>query len=337
MWEKLKQVFHPIFIFYVLVIYIFASFIWWAYLHIQKNEQTLKDQQLIIELLDRKSGEENPIGGKELALEKLHEAHEKRNWMILGEGGVFLLLLIFGAYKIHSGFLKELQLNRQQRNFLLSITHELKSPLAGLRLSTETMLKHQLPPEKEKQLLTNSMSEIDRLKTLVENLLMAAKLEEEELSLSLLNTDLSELLGKLMSNLKQRFNGKREFIAQIEEGLSINADPFAFSTAINNLLENAVKYSDAGTEIGLLAKKQGKYIQIEVWDRGMGIAESERKKVFWKFYRVGNEETRSTKGTGLGLFIVKEILDLHKGTIALHGNEPQGSRFKISIPSSKSV
>jgi len=332
LWEKLKAVFNPILIFYFLVIYIFASFLWWSYLHLQKNEQGLNNQIAIVNLLAEKNygNGNNPETISTIA--SLKEDFKRKDQMIFGEGIVFLLLLLFGTYTIHKNFRKEIQLNRQQRNFLLSITHELKSPLAGLKLSTETLTKHDLSEEKEKRLLDNSLKDIDRLKNLVDNLLMAAKLEEEDFSLSFLSTDLNELLVKTFNPLRTKYQDLRKFEIDLEENLVVNADNFALGTAISNLLENAIKYSSEGDRIGLSAKRIGKEIEVVVWDEGIGISDADKGKVFQKFYRVGNEDTRSSKGTGLGLFIVKQLAELHQGKVRIENNQPRGSRFIMTLP-----
>lgn len=292
----------------------------------------MNNQIAIVELIAERDLGNTSNHETQSTISSLKEDFQRKNKMIYGEGIVFLLLLVFGTYKIHNSFRKEIQLNRQQRNFLLSITHELKSPLAGLKLSTETLTKHNLSEEKENRLLDNSLKDIDRLKNLVDNLLMAAKLEEDDFSLSFLPTDLNQLLANTFNPMRLKYQELRKFEIDIADDLHLEADNFALGTAFSNLLENAIKYSNEGDRIGLQAKRLGKQIEVKVWDEGIGIPAADKKKVFQKFYRVGNEDTRSSKGTGLGLFIVKQLIELHKGVIRIEDNKPKGTSFIITLP-----
>ncbi len=125
---------------------------------------------------------------------------------------------------------------------------------------------------------------------------------------------------------------KRQFTTKIEAGISFEGDPVGLTSVVTNLVENAVKYSDPGEHIKIELEKTNNNIFITVADTGQGIAERERENVFRKFYRVGNEETRSAKGTGLGLYIVKQIVEQHEGKISVIDNKPQGSVFRVEMP-----
>lgn len=326
------RLFRPLFVFYVLVLYIFASFTWWATLHVKKNKQTFQDKVRIMELEFDKEGLDLSLIPQTKSYQDLEDKLEGQNWMILGEGLVFLVLLAVGTWKIHAGFQKELMLNRQQRNFLLSITHELKSPIAGIKLALQTLLSRDIPPDKQRQLMGNSLRDANRLQNLVDNLLMAAKLENETVTFAREEQNLSELLENIYGPLQGQFGHIRQFEKNIAPDLYIAGDKTALVSIFTNLIENAVKYSEKNDQILLWANKDKEGVKVRVQDTGIGIAESERKRVFRKFYRVGNEDTRTTKGTGLGLFIVKELVERHKGRIQVKGNQPKGSQFVVSFP-----
>ena len=224
--------------------------------------------------------------------------------------------------------------HNQRRNFLLSITHELKSPIASIQLVLQTFLKRQLEKTQSDKLTQSALKEADRLNQLVSNLLLSAKLDTayepifEQLEIEELATDLIQKMKIKYPTAHFELHLKNEIPA-------IQADNFGLTSVMINLLENAVKYSPdpAKAIVTLELEKRNNTLQINVIDEGIGIAEKERKKIFEKFYRIGNEDTRHTKGTGLGLFIVQQIVKAHQGKIDLKSNpKGKGSVFMIEIP-----
>lgn len=251
--------------------------------------------------------------------------------MVLSEFSVFIILLLFGMYRLRKAINQENELDQQQKNFLLSVTHELKSPLASVKLYLQTLLKRDLDREKVNCFLKNSLSDIERLDDLVENMLMATKFENNTYTFPKEQFNFSELV-QLISN-RIRLNVQERFIfdTHIEPSIEILGDKFALSSAVSNILENAVKYSAEGSRISLNLQKDNEQILLQVIDQGIGIDDKEKKKIFQKFYRSGNEEIRDTKGTGLGLFIVKQVLDNHQAIIQVKNNKPKGSVFEVSF------
>ena len=282
----------PLTIFYILVFYVIAQLFWWA--------------TLLVEL--------QPL----------------RRGMVIGEGFVFISLMSFGAYKLHRAINKEKKINAQQKNFLLSVTHELKSPLASIKLYLQTILKRDLDKEQQQNFISKSLLDIERLADLVENMLLATRIENNSYSFPKEQFNLSQLVEKIISRLQIHVCSKEALITEIEQNVYIKGDEFALSSAITNLVENAVKYSSDCVPIYVSLKRQliGK-VNFTVADLGIGISDEEKPKIFDKFYRVGNEDTRKTKGTGLGLFIVKQVLDHHQATIKVKNNSPQGTVFDV--------
>lgn len=283
----------PITIFYVLLIYALAELIWWGYL--------------------------------------LVKTEPGRVGMILGEGSVFLVILVVGAIYFHRLLLKEKYIQAQQRNFLLSVTHELKSPLASIKLYLQTILKRDLDKEKREQFIQSSIDDIGRLDDLVENMLLASKIENRSYSFPKDEFDFSGLMLTMINRLKINVQGKREIIAEIEEQIDYVGDRFSLGSMVNNLFENAVKYSEENSRINIQLKKENDKIKLLVCDEGVGIAEDDMDKIFQKFYRAGNEMTRKTKGTGLGLFIVQQVVNNHSATISIKNNLPKGTCFEITF------
>lgn len=322
--------YNPLKTFYAVFAYILLFSFWWGYLLFEKNETAFNEK---VELSAIQFKNVNP--GKEFSTtpeyEKLHNKYARQKTMIFAEGLVFFVLLVVGFFQIRKAIMKEMELAEQQRNFLLSITHELKSPISTVKLSLQTMLKRTLEPDKTEKLLNHSLADVDRLESLVDNILFAAKIERNSHGFSTQEVNLSEILQLICERFMQ--NKKQiKILPNIAEGVFLNTDTMGFSSVAINLLENAVKYSEPGTEVKVELTDDPKSVYFKVADGGIGIPDNEKKKIFEKFYRVGNEDTRKTKGTGLGLYIVRRFIEIYKGTIRIYDNEPQGSVFEIQFP-----
>jgi signal transduction histidine kinase len=252
--------------------------------------------------------------------------------MVMGEGSVFLFLLGIGAYFLHRSIKKEDKLREQQQNFLLSVTHELKSPLAAIKLSLQTIVKRDLDKARQTSLLSNSLKDIDRLDDLVENMLLATKIENRSYSFPKEEFDFSEMVVKIIDRLQIHSCGCEQVInPKIQSGIKITGDPFTLASVVTNLVENAVKYSGPCAEVSVELKNKDGHPFLTVSDKGPGIPDEEKMLIFDKFYRVGDENVRKSKGTGLGLFIVKEVLQKHDADISVKDNVPQGAIFEITF------
>jgi len=287
----MKRFRKPITIFYFLVLYALAELTWWGYLLIAANA--------------------------------------KRMPMILGEGSVFLIILLVGIYFFQRTIKKESEFHQQQQNFLLSVTHELKSPLAAIKLVLQTLVKRDLTKDKRDQLIGNSIEDVGRLDDLVENMLLATRIENNSYSYPKELFDFSELVKSIFDRAIITSENTRNFQQQITENISIMGDRFALGSLINNILENAIKYSPNGAIVQVQLYQQSNKIFFIVADQGVGIADSERQKIFQKFYRSGNELTRQNKGTGLGLFIVEQVAKNHQAKVLVSNNQPKGTIFEI--------
>ncbi|SFG93917.1 His Kinase A (phospho-acceptor) domain-containing protein [Pedobacter insulae] len=256
----------------------------------------------------------------------------QRMGMVIGEGAVFIFLLGVGAYFIHASIKKEDKLHERQQNFLLSVTHELKSPLAAIKLSLQTIVKRDLERQMQTSLLNNSLKDIERLDDLVENMLLATKIESRTYSFPKEEFDFSELVTKITDRLQIHSCGNEQLInTNIQEGLNLVGDKFALSSVVTNLVENAVKYSGPCAEVAVELCQIGGKAVLTVSDKGLGIPDEEKMLIFDKFYRIGDENVRKSKGTGLGLFIVKEVLQNHDADISVKDNVPQGAIFEVTF------
>ena len=255
----------------------------------------------------------------------------KRTAMIVGEGTMFAVIFIVGAISLHKSIRKERRLQNQKKNFLLSVTHELKSPLASIKLLLQTIQKRDLTKEQIQDFIGKSLLDIERLDDMVENMLLASKIENKSYTFPKAQFNLSALVDNVVNRLQLNKCDLNEQLinAEIEPKIEITGDKFALTSVVTNLIENAIKYSGPCEVVDVkLYSKEGK-VYFEVTDHGIGIAETEKSRIFDKFYRVGSEDTRNTKGTGLGLYIVKEVLDKHEASIRVKDNNPSGSVFEV--------
>lgn len=281
----------PLLIFYSLIIYTVLQVIWWGRLLLAAKPDSLA--------------------------------------MILGESAVFIFIFIVGVYYMHKAIKGERKLHRQQKNFLLSVTHELKSPLASIKLYLETILKRDLDQAQQNSFLKNSLKDIERLDDLVENMLIATKIENQSYTFPKEQFNFSQLVNSVAERLQLHTCNSEVIKASVQPFIFLNGDKFALTSVVTNLIENAVKYSPPCEEVKVSLKQKGDQIYFIVADLGIGINDQEKSRIFEKFYRVGSEETRKTKGTGLGLFIVKQVLDKHQALIKVRNNNPSGTIFEV--------
>lgn len=314
-----------IFIITLLFAYIIFQFLWWEVLLVRQATDITNEKQKIMELTST-----DPVLLKS-QIEELNHKKQNRIYMIAGEGTVFLLLLLFGIYRVKKYQDQETELNNRQKNFLLSVTHELKTPITATKLQLQTLQKHKLEKEKETELIENALKENERLNKLIDNVLLASRMDIEKVKLNKEQVDASELVLNVLNTYFRNELDKGGISHNIEKGIVLTIDKLIFPSVIINLIENAIKYSFDKLEIVVSLKKQNNSVILSVSDIGVGISDKEKPAVFEKFYRTGNEDIRSTKGTGLGLYIVKNIVDAHGARISISNNNPKGSIFNVEF------
>jgi signal transduction histidine kinase len=260
-------------------------------------------------------------------LRQLEEERFQQRNIWLYQSILLLVLVASGIYGVYYSIDSIYQLNKRQNNFLLSVTHEFKTPIAAIRLMLQTSKNPKVKEEKKAELIENSIQNTFRLEELAENMLVSMQIENDKYQYALSTLDLSEMLNQVIDNhsIKGEINGA------IEPSLTLIGDGFIMRMVANNLIENAFKYSD-NQPIEVNLYMQGTKKVLEVKDIGVGIAKEDYKKIYKKFFRVQDEETRTTKGTGLGLFIVKQAVERHRGKVAVMANKPRGSVFRVELP-----
>jgi len=316
----------PVFI----IVYVMLASGWWGWLLFQKNEE-LYEARLMM-LINDADDFGWPDEYFSVQLQELNAKQKRQRLMIYGESVVFIAILIAGGWFVYGGMRRELKLARQQRNFLLSVTHELKSPVASIQLAAETMLMRNLNVEQIRELSGSTYQEAKRLEKLIGNILMATRLEASA-EIQKTEISLNELISEAVKDMQTRYQDFEISANVPDETVQIKGDVGALRMAIDNLLENAIQYSgDSKTvSVNVLTDQKNK-VKIEVLDLGIGIAGAERKQVLKKFYRIGREDTRQYKGTGLGLYIVHQVMKAHNGNINIAENHPAGTRIVLTLP-----
>ncbi len=275
----------------ILSAYIILQFLWWGYL-------------LIIE---------NP----------------KKATMVIGEGSVFLLILIYGIRRYQISMNRELSLHQRQSNFLLSVTHELKTPISSVQLILQTIIKHQLEEEQIHAFLEKALDENKKSESLIQNMLYAASIENQRIELFRDEIDCQEFSKSLETQLKTSYHSI-SILMSCPSAFSFEADRFMLERVIIQLIDNSVKYNAANVHVSF--REEGTELIIDVADDGIGINEADRPFIFDKFFRSGDENKREKPGTGLGLYIASQFIELHQGKINFSENVPRGSIFTIKLP-----
>lgn len=254
------------------------------------------------------------------------------DWIVLIEGLLLLIVILAGVYILFMVWRRQSNLFSQQKNFISQVTHELKSPLASIQLHLETIRLRNPPPEKMDRFLDTMLGDTDRLHTLINNLLMAARLEDRKRSTPFPVIDFSEFVSHYMERKKSSIPEGGSLILEIEEGIHVAADSEEMESAIRNLFENALLYSPVSPEIRINLRRDGNKCRLSVSDNGMGIEQKHLKKIFRMFFRVRNPG-ENIRGTGLGLYIVSQVVTEHGGTVtAESAGLGKGCTFTITLP-----
>lgn len=305
-------------LFILLAVYVILQFLWWAYLLLNLNTDYYHLKQELYLAWG--------VGDDSNLMEEL--ANRKR--MVLGEGMIFLLLLIVGIVFTARYMRRDIQVAKLQRNFLLSVSHELKTPLAATKLYLQTLQKRQLDSQKQAELVERALSGNHRLEKLVEKIILATQLESSRFELSHQTFLLKPIVAETVDVIRSIDTAFHQFEWDCPEDIKLCMDQLAMETMLLNLLENAVKYSPNDTLIELKVVRLNAEVSIEVKNEGR-IPTNERKLVFHKFFRGGNEETRTAKGTGVGLYLVSKLAQLHGGSVSLNAEDSQVV-FKLKLP-----
>jgi signal transduction histidine kinase len=253
-------------------------------------------------------------------------------------GIIFFLLIITGLVLNTTFLIREIRRNEQHDAFINAVTHELKTPLASIRLYLDTLKKRDLDENKRQEFYDVMLADSDRLLQTVEQVLRAGQSGQRRRKLNLRKVDVGELVTECVKLTRVRHNLAAEAVTFTEsvngERPQVKADAEELRVAISNLLDNAVKYSGKGVQISVeVAALDPKKVAVRIEDKGIGIPSAQLKRIFKRFYRVPGRVMARFKGTGLGLFIVSSVVERHGGRVFAESEGPgQGSRFTIELP-----
>ncbi len=266
------------------------------------------------------------------------KGYRGRILMMVSEGAFFALMLFVLVALLWRTLRREVALEHEHRNFLSAVTHELKSPLASMRLSLETVLGGRSEPDAGVHFLKNALQDTERLQSLVEKVLEATRYAGKGSSLDLRESCLSEVVEGAVRRFSRRTTATgANLIFEIQRGIWSEIDEEAIAIVISNLLENALKYGGANPQVDVRLTESNGRSQLDISDNGQGIAPDDIPRVFERFWRAGDEMTRTTQGTGLGLFLVQQIIKGHDGEVMVANTGPDGTTFRVILPRATTV
>jgi len=251
-------------------------------------------------------------------------------------GIIFFALIITGLVLNTIFLMREIRRNEQQDAFLNAMTHELKTPIASIKLYLETLKTRDVAPERRKEFYDVMLADSNRLLGTVEQVLQASRTKEKHRLLNLSEIRLNDLLAESVRFIESRYHLSEAAIklTPSAEDVIVVGDRAELDTVFTNLLDNAVKYSGDDPRVSVRIKNSNeKRVEVLIRDSGIGLKASELKRVFRRFYRVTNDSTQKAKGTGLGLSIVEAIVKRHGGRIwAESKGEGKGTTFIVQLP-----
>jgi signal transduction histidine kinase len=263
-------------------------------------------------------------------------ASSRRRTAYTGVLAGVLSLLVFGTYFTSRLVRRELEVARMKSDFVSAVSHEFRSPLTGIRQLSELLMRGRVTSDERRQEYYQRIAgESDRLTRVVENILDFSRMEDGRKPYRFESMDTTGWLREVTARIERTLqDGQHRLVASIPNVARVAGDRDALTTAIDNLVDNAVKYSPGAETVWLTAEDHGSTVAIHVRDAGHGIDAADRPHIFDRFYRGGSEMTRTTKGTGIGLSLVDHIVRAHRGRIDVVSRPGEGSTFTIVLPSS---
>ena len=254
------------------------------------------------------------------------------NWPVMVEGLLLLVVILVGVYVLFVYWNRQSKLYAKQRDIISQVTHELKSPLASIQLHLETIRLRRLSEDKLEAFVGTMLADTDRLHYLINNLLMAARLEQRRKPAERRLTDMSVMLAEYVERERVNLSQGGSITLEAEPALKLSVDPEEMGMVLRNLFENAVLYSPGSPEISVGLIRTGSSVRLTIQDKGRGLDKNELKHVFEMFYRV-HPTGENVRGTGLGLYIVDTIIRSYGGKVCVESTGlGQGCTFIITLP-----
>ncbi len=320
---KIKRLRTIYILYWFLLTYIIAALVFWFIALNRQNNELSRYRLDMIDVDDQ---------NHDLKERNFAESMKRKTGQYLGEGITFFLLIAAGAVYVFRIINRQLHQSQQQQNFMIAITHELKTPIAVTKLNLETLQKRALNPQQQEKLISTTIQEADRLNALCNNLLLTSQIEAGGYNFIKEKVDVAEIVQSCADDFVIRYPD-RKIETDITNEVFIEGDKMLLQIAINNLLVNAIKYSRKEDIVLLNVGHEKNLSRLQIIDEGSGVPAEDKVKIFEKYYR---GKSGQTKGTGLGLYLAKKIIQQHNGSIAVSDNLPHGSIFEIKFPRLKS-
>ncbi|MEO6290381.1 MAG: ATP-binding protein [Ginsengibacter sp.] len=315
---KIKRLRTIYILYWFLLTYILAALVFWFIALNQQNNDLSRYRLDMIDVDDK---------NRDVKLLRIHDSKKRKTAQYIGEGVTFFLLTVAGAVYVFRIINRQLYQSQQQQNFMMAITHELKTPIAVTKLNLETLQKRMLNAEQQQKLINTTIQETDRLNALCNNLLLTSQIEAGGYTIVREKVDLGKLVEECAHDFLIRYPS-RKIEADLKGASYIHGDKMLLELAVNNLLDNAIKYSHKDDIVLLKVYNEKNIVKLSIFDEGPGILPADKLKIFDKYFRGPN---RQTKGTGLGLYLTRKIVEEHNGNISVRNNQPKGSIFEITF------
>ena len=313
--NKSKWFIHPIMILIWSVIAVFTSLVLYVYWYVEVSA--------VLQRVVEETGATH------------NQVFTPRTWVVILILSILVGVILVGLSIIFTYNLKTLQLVRLQRNFINSFTHELRTPVASLKLYLETFLKYQLPRQDQLKYLAYMIEDADRLSNNINLILSLARIENRTLEGDFAKKSLVDFVADFVDKNRHIYQGCELNIHNpLGEKYPYMIDASLFEMMLTNLINNAIRYNKSDQpRMDIIFTPKARKLYIDFKDNGIGIPAKETKKIFRKFYQIGQAEDMTTKGTGLGLHLVESIVRLHKGKIRAASSGPgEGSVFSVILP-----
>jgi two-component system phosphate regulon sensor histidine kinase PhoR len=262
------------------------------------------------------------------------DRYSGRYWTLLTVGSLFIALLVVGTVMYLILSIKAINLTRRQSNFIDSVTHELKSPMASMKLYLQTLSRHQVSPAEQADFHRFMLEDLERLDRLINQLLAAAQLESQPAGNSWEDVDVAESLRACAADVCASYHVPAETVRLDVTPCRVRARAFDLELIFRNLIDNAVKYAGTSPEVVVTARPMAQQeVLVAVADNGRGIPHHLRRKIFGRFARLGSELERDKPGTGLGLYIVRTLVRRLRGRIRVRDpRQGPGTVFEVHLP-----
>lgn len=255
-------------------------------------------------------------------------------WTMLATGTILIAAVLAGVIAYLTLTVKAFNLNRRQSNFIDAVTHELKSPIASLKLYLQTMTRRAVDERQQQEFHRIMLEDVERLDSLINHLLDAARIAREVAPADDQPVRLDQLLRQCAGGVCVRYKLPAETVRIDGEPTTVSNQLVQLEILFRNLIDNAVKYGGSPPEVLVhVDRPRGEQVTVKITDNGKGIPADQRRKVFGRFVRLGSELERSTPGTGLGLYLVRNVTTAIGGTIRVRERgDAEGTVFEVTLP-----